>query len=268
MSYVAGTTSETGCVFCNRLNRSEDVTSLILYRGNHSFVIMNLYPYNTGHVMLVPNQHAADLEELDRETLHEMSEMLPFLTRALKRAFNCGGFNIGLNLGAIAGAGVAAHLHQHIVPRWQGDANFMPILARTMTIPELIPVTYAKIRAELQREHSSTIDVSFVFLSEDISSVLLYQGNIPAIALAPGVPIMQAIQDALPTGVTGFALAGWAGDEFAGPRTEAPIALTLLGSVASDLPDDWSMIHIKAIPRDTGTMATLERALGHLAPEA
>lgn len=103
---------------------------------------MNLYPYNTGHIMLVPNAHAPDPAQLMTDTLHEMSEMLPILTSSLRRVFNCEGFNIGLNIGAIAGAGVADHLHQHVVPRWQGDANFMPVLASTMVIPETIPVTY------------------------------------------------------------------------------------------------------------------------------
>src|SRR5690606_22504301 len=118
---------------------------------SHCFVIMNLYPYNTGHVMVVPNRHESDLDHLDEDTLTEMATVLPRILKSLRTVLGCDGFNIGLNLGSVAGAGVADHLHQHVVPRWEGDANFMPILAGTMVIPEMIPVTYAKTRAELIR---------------------------------------------------------------------------------------------------------------------
>jgi ATP adenylyltransferase len=111
---------------------------------------MNLYPYNTGHVMVVPYAHVADLSLLDAGARDEMMELLAWVTTALRRTLNCAGFNIGLNVGSVAGAGVAQHLHIHVVPRWEGDANFMPILANTMVLPELIPVTYAKLRAELE----------------------------------------------------------------------------------------------------------------------
>lgn len=152
MNYIGNQKSPAGCIFCTRLTAGDDRASLILHRGQHAFVIMNLYPYNTGHVMIVPNAHAADLAQVDDATLTEMALMLPRVTRALRRALGCHGFNIGLNIGAVAGAGVADHLHQHVVPRWTGDANFMPILAGTTVMPEMIPVTYAKLRAELARE--------------------------------------------------------------------------------------------------------------------
>ncbi len=150
MRYVGGETRETACIFCEKPASEDDVAQLILYRGADAFVIMNLYPYNTGHVMLVPNAHAADLSQLSMDELHGLTGLLPWVTAAQKRALRCSGFNIGLNLGGVAGAGVAEHLHIHIVPRWEGDANFMPILANTMVMPELIPVTYAKLRAELE----------------------------------------------------------------------------------------------------------------------
>lgn len=266
MRYVAGSTKETGCIFCNRFHRSEDVESLILHRGDHSFVIMNLYPYNTGHIMLVPNQHAADLEELQRKTLHEMGELLPVLTRALRRAFGCDGFNIGLNLGAIAGAGVAAHLHQHIVPRWQGDANFMPILARTMTIPELIPVTYAKIRAELEREVAGVAHVSIVLFPEDPSSVLLHRGRIPTLSLQPNTPVMESIRNALPGSISEFALAGWAGEASTASASRGLVALTLLGTPTEVLPEGWETIPVEELDPGSDTKAVIDRALGNLAP--
>lgn len=150
MRYVAGDTREPACIFCAKPASGDDVAQLILYRSTDAFVIMNLYPYNTGHVMLVPNAHAADLSQLSMRQLQGLAGLLPWVTTAQQRALRCAGFNIGLNLGSVAGAGVAEHLHIHIVPRWEGDANFMPILANTMVLPELIPVTYAKLRAELE----------------------------------------------------------------------------------------------------------------------
>src|SRR5215213_2026094 len=149
MRYVAGVDREEGCIFCNRLAEEDDVQSLILHRGERAFVIMNLYPYNTGHLMIVPNAHVASPEDADPDVMREMAELRGPVLRALRRALFPDGFNLGLNVGAPAGAGVADHLHEHVVPRWQGDANFMPILAATTVMPELIPVTYAKLRAEL-----------------------------------------------------------------------------------------------------------------------
>ncbi len=150
LRYVEGSVRHRGCIFCEKPAAGDDVGELILLRGRRAYLIMNLFPYNTGHTMAVPFQHAADLAELDRETTAELFELVTWLTVAQRRVLRCEGFNIGLNLGAVAGAGISDHLHVHVVPRWQGDANFMPILANTMVMPELIPVTYAKLRAELE----------------------------------------------------------------------------------------------------------------------
>src|SRR6478735_4544357 len=180
MQYVGGGPAEEGCVFCNRLAGDDDVDSLILYRGKNAFLIMNLFPYNTGHLMIVPNQHVASPEDLDDETQFEMALLVPIVLRAVRRALNPGGFNLGLNLGWAAGAGIAAHMHQHVVPRWSGDANFMPILANTKVLPELIPVTYAKIRAEIERELNSRSDeITLIALDLDSRSVFtdLSQGD-------------------------------------------------------------------------------------------
>ena len=138
MRYIGGGAREDGCIFCNRLAADDDAASLILHRGEHAFVIMNLFPYNTGHVMVVPNTHAADLEQLDESTVVEMATLLPRLLAALRLDLACDGFNIGLNLGSVAGAGVAEHLHQHVVPRWATDANFFPIIAKTKALPQLL----------------------------------------------------------------------------------------------------------------------------------
>jgi ATP adenylyltransferase len=128
---------------------ARDAENFVLYRGARAFVLMNLFPYNTGHCMVVPFRQVPTLADLDEGEATEIALLLPWLTRVLKQTLNCDGFNLGLNLGAVAGAGVSEHLHWHVVPRWQGDANFMPILAETTVMPELLPDTYAKIRATM-----------------------------------------------------------------------------------------------------------------------
>lgn len=150
MRYVGGGASPPGCIFCDKPAAGRDVEDLILVRAESAFVIMNLFPYNTGHVMIVPYAHVAELDQLDPADIAGTFGLLPWVTVAQRRALGCEGFNIGMNLGEIAGAGVADHLHVHVVPRWAGDTNFMPVLANTKVLPELIPVTYAKLRAELE----------------------------------------------------------------------------------------------------------------------
>src|SRR6478609_8922511 len=173
MQYVGGGPAEEGCVFCNRLAAMDDVDSLILYRGKHAFLIMNLFPYNTGHLMIVPNDHVASPEDLDDETQFEMALLVPIVLRAVRRALNPGGFNVGMNLGWVAGAGIAAHMHQHVVPRWNGDANFMPILSNTKVLPELIPASYAKIRAELDRDLYGATEIIAVAFDPEARTVLV-----------------------------------------------------------------------------------------------
>jgi ATP adenylyltransferase len=266
MGYIGGETREDGCIFCNRLQRSNDIESLILYRNTNSFVIMNLYPYNTGHIMVVPNQHASDPVDLTPDTLAEIGTSLSVFTQALRRAFGCQGFNVGLNIGAIAGAGVEAHLHQHIVPRWQGDANFMPILASTMTIPELIPVTYAKIRAELTRELTGARAARFVLFSEDMQHVLLRDGMIPVAETHHGQPLVQAIVSALPEGVMDARLIGWAGPDAAPDPRPDDIALTLTGNAAGMLPSPWAFQSCDDEQFDDETAAMIARARNQIAP--
>ena len=266
MQYIAGDTREEGCIFCNRLAAHDDVRSLILHRADHAFVIMNLFPYNTGHVMLVPNQHASDPEELDRATLSEIGVLLPLLTRNLRRVFACAGFNVGLNIGAVAGAGVAEHLHQHVVPRWQGDTNFMPILASTMAIPELIPATYAKIRAELHRDIAASDHTAVVLLHPGERSVLTRDGSLPRIALDPDIPVWQIAVRALPDGLTSIEIAGWAGERQATPQPGDALAITLRGEPAGPLADGWRFAPIDGDHLASRDQTTLARALDHLAP--
>jgi ATP adenylyltransferase len=216
MQYVGGATKESGCVFCNRLAAEDDVRSLILHRGRRAFLIMNLFPYNTGHVMLVPNEHVASPEDADLAALSEMAELLPATLRAARRALTCHGFNVGLNVGSVAGAGIAEHMHQHIVPRWNGDANFMPIIGSTMVIPELIPVTYAKLRAELSRPTSGTVSLA-ILDDADTRVVIADTGELPAIeATVEGSLAAEALRFTSSLGLQPT-LAGWAGS----PRADA-----------------------------------------------
>lgn len=184
------------CVFCSRLAAHDDVDSLILHRAEHAFVIMNRYPYNTGHVMMVPDEHVASPEQADEHGLQTMASLLPPALRALRRVLGCHGFNVGFNVGADAGAGVADHLHQHVVPRWQGDANFMPILAETMVLPEVLPVTYAKIRAELRRELLGTDRVTCVAVDPNANGVLAVETadgwRLPVATGKPGEPLWRS----------------------------------------------------------------------------
>ncbi|MBA3449721.1 MAG: HIT domain-containing protein, partial [Chloroflexia bacterium] len=222
MRYVAGNDRENGCIFCNRLAGHEDARSLILHRGERVFIIMNLFPYNTGHVMIVPNDHVASLEDADPDIANDMGTIRGPVLRALRRALAVEGFNLGLNVGAVAGAGVTDHLHEHVVPRWQGDANFMPILAGTTVMPELIPVTYAKLRAELARELGGDREIQSLVLTPDARNALVdAEGRLPRAIASNGEPLWRAaLRDVHDRGVADAELIGWAGgiraDEAAG----------------------------------------------------
>ena len=122
---------EKGCIFCRRIRRKKDRADLILYRGRKNFIIMNLYPYTSGHLMIVPYRHIAELSALEPEECSEMMGLAAQAIGAMKKAMRPEGFNLGLNLGRAAGAGVAGHLHLHVVPRWTGDTNFMPVVGKT-----------------------------------------------------------------------------------------------------------------------------------------
>lgn len=266
MRYIGGDAKEEGCIFCNRLHAGNDVASLILQRGAHAFVIMNLFPYNTGHVMIVPDEHVADLNDLSVDAAIDMALLAPRITRALRRVLACAGFNLGLNIGDVAGAGVAEHLHQHVVPRWVGDANFMPILASTMVIPELIPVTYAKVRAELQRELTQIATCDVVALTEDAQSVLLHNGRLPRVVAREDEPVWKAALGAIRNGVAEARIAGWAGAERADGES-GPTALTVL-TTGEPLHPDWSFVPVDEATKraDSQSRNILRQARANLAP--
>jgi ATP adenylyltransferase len=135
------------CIFCHKAHSDDDAAEHVLARGERCFVTLNLYPYNNGHLMVVPYQHVGKLDELDEATLTELMSLTQQAIRVLRAAYNPDGFNIGINQGQAAGAGVAAHLHQHVVPRWTGDTSYMTVIAETRTIPEWIDETYARLHA-------------------------------------------------------------------------------------------------------------------------
>lgn len=139
-----------GCVFCHAAESGEDRENLVLVRGNLSFLILNRYPYNNGHLMVVPYAHVPSLEDLDTPALTEMMLLLNQGLAALRRAMAPGGFNIGANLGQVAGAGIADHVHIHAVPRWAGDTNFMPVVGDTRVIPQTWLQTYDQLRGVLE----------------------------------------------------------------------------------------------------------------------
>ncbi len=141
---------QTGCIFCDAVAGEDDRANLILHRGELAFLMLNKYPYNNGHLMAVPYRHVDTLESLTPEETAEMMSLVTIGIRALRRSANPHGFNIGVNMGKVAGAGVLDHVHTHIVPRWEGDANFMPVLADVWLIPQALDETYEELRAAVE----------------------------------------------------------------------------------------------------------------------
>ena len=144
MAYIEAPKHD-GCIFCDFPAEHRDAERFILHRGEACFVIMNLYPYNPGHLMVIPFRHTCVYESLTDQEATEMHRFTSRAVRSLKALMNPNGFNIGMNLGRAAGAGIDQHLHRHIVPRWDGDNNFMPVLADTRTLPQAVEVTYQRL---------------------------------------------------------------------------------------------------------------------------
>jgi ATP adenylyltransferase len=144
MAYIKGEgkPAEDGeqCPFCD-IPGLPDEQGLVVARGAVCYVVLNLYPYNSGHLMVVPYRHASSYDELTAEETLELATLTQHALRAIRHASGAQGFNVGMNLGAVAGAGIAAHLHQHVVPRWGGDTNFMPVIGHTKVLPQLLPET-------------------------------------------------------------------------------------------------------------------------------
>ena len=151
--YISGAAGESkadgeACVLCS-LARDEqsDEQNFVLHRAARNYVVLNLYPYTSGHLMIVPYAHEASLDSLGKQTTDELMDLAKRAQTALREAYRPEGFNLGMNLGQVAGAGVAGHVHLHALPRWAGDANFMSVVGETRVLPEDLPTTYKKLRA-------------------------------------------------------------------------------------------------------------------------
>jgi ATP adenylyltransferase len=142
---TAGDGEGDGCIFCAGLARPDEAAG-ILHRAALVFVLLNAFPYNSGHLMVAPKRHVGETSELDERERHELMDVTSQSIEVVKRAMNPHGFNVGMNLGRVAGAGVPGHLHVHVVPRWGGDTNFMPVVGETKVLPEMIADTDAKLR--------------------------------------------------------------------------------------------------------------------------
>jgi ATP adenylyltransferase len=148
-TYVTDAAKNDRCIFCDLLALGDDSKALIVLRGEKNYVVLNRFPYTSGHVMIVPFAHIADLSGCDADILSEMMQLARRMQLALAAAYNPDGYNLGMNLGRCAGAGVTGHLHLHVLPRWSGDSNFMTVTSETRVQPEDLSTTYRKLRAAL-----------------------------------------------------------------------------------------------------------------------
>ena len=143
--YIRNADQAVSCVFCQILQEHRDAANFVLFRGKHAFVLLNLFPYTSGHMMCVANRHITLLEEANADELHEIADLSRVCESALRREYNPNGYNLGFNIGRAAGAGVEHHLHMHVLPRWVGDSNFVSVVGETRVLPEELPVTHKRL---------------------------------------------------------------------------------------------------------------------------
>ncbi len=149
MQYIDKADSGTSCIFCTFPEEHNDAERLILFRGKYAYIILNAFPYSNGHLLITPYQHTADLDDLNDEEMLEIMQLTRKAVNLLKSAFHPDGFNIGVNMGRVAGAGIVGHIHFHVVPRWNGDTNFMPVIGDVRVIPESLKAVYAKLASNM-----------------------------------------------------------------------------------------------------------------------
>ena len=143
----------SGCIFCDLLQGADDEAHIV-HRGRHCFIVLNAYPYTPGHVMIVPFAHLDQLEKLPIATAHEMMDLSQKMERVLRQVYRPDGVNLGMNIGKAAGAGVAGHVHMHVLPRWQADANFLTVVGETRILPETLEMTYQRVKGALESSAS------------------------------------------------------------------------------------------------------------------
>ena len=149
--YISQTNSSTGCIFCEKSAQNKDEENLVVYRGKLNFVLLNLFPYTNGHMMVAPYEHVATLEDAREETVVEMMQLVRLASKHVRSVYKPQGMNLGMNIGEVAGAGIAGHIHMHVLPRWVGDSNFMTTVGETRIIPEDLSVTYQKLTEAFQK---------------------------------------------------------------------------------------------------------------------
>ncbi len=154
-AYVTAGPKITGCIFCDLPKAGDDVKARIVHRAQYCYIVLNTFPYTPGHVMVVPFAHLDELQKLPDEAAHEMMRLSQKMERVLRQLYAPDGVNLGMNIGKAAGAGVAGHIHMHVLPRWVADANFVSVVGETRVLPETLEVTYGRIRTALESLVSS-----------------------------------------------------------------------------------------------------------------
>lgn len=150
-AYVTSGERSSGCVFCDAAKTGDDEKARIVYRGDYCFIILNTYPYTPGHVMVVPYAHLDELRKLPTEAAHEMIELSQRTETVLRELYHPDGVNLGMNIGKAAGAGIAGHIHMHVLPRWVADANFLSVVGETRVLPETLEETWKRMRRALAK---------------------------------------------------------------------------------------------------------------------
>lgn len=153
-TYVTAADKVSGCIFCDLPKAGDDRKTHIVYRAQHCYIVLNAYPYNSGHVMVVPFAHLDELQKLPVETAREMMDLCQKMEHVLRQLYKPDGLNLGMNLGKAAGAGVAGHVHMHVLPRWVADSNFISVVAETRILPESLETSYERIKATLESAES------------------------------------------------------------------------------------------------------------------
>lgn len=151
-AYISGEKEAQGCVFCHSKDAQDDCKAGIVHRGEHCYICLNAFPYTSGHVMVIPYEHLDELRKLSREAAREMMDLCQRTETVLRNLYHPDGINLGMNIGSAAGAGIAGHVHMHVLPRWIADANFMTVVGETRVLPEALDVTWERMKNEFERQ--------------------------------------------------------------------------------------------------------------------